>query len=337
MNNGLIFIPKYVRQESDLNFGEVVTHENYNEKLNLNTTQGDYNTEVLFKLFNTLDSTNTYHIPYLDKEIENCNTAITTVDNRVTTTNTRIDNLDTRVTGDINTLNTNLNNLSGSVDTRFLETNTRVSNLEDGTTPIAHTQYADAITGASTVGPNYYYGTDFEGTLGMNPLPPFISAYEVGPAADINGVYYIPLANSVAESMLTPELRTKVNTEAISDYTLLSNLPQINSITLTGNKSLSDLGIQAVGNYVTSTTLNTTLASYYRITDAQSWVNTQLNSYATISSLNTTNGNVTTAQNRADAAYSLANTANTTAGQRARISVNTPVSNPQNGDVYFTV
>lgn len=34
-----------------------------------------------------------------------------------------------------------------------------------------------------------------------------------------------------------------------SDYTDLSNKPSINSITLTGNKSLNDLGIQPSGNY----------------------------------------------------------------------------------------
>ena len=34
----LNYIPKYVRQDSNLAYGEKVTHENYNEKLNLNTT-----------------------------------------------------------------------------------------------------------------------------------------------------------------------------------------------------------------------------------------------------------------------------------------------------------
>lgn len=35
-----------------------------------------------------------------------------------------------------------------------------------------------------------------------------------------------------------------------SDYTQLTNKPQINSVELTGNKSLSDLGIQPAGNYI---------------------------------------------------------------------------------------
>lgn len=69
-NEGLTFVPRYVRQVSDLSYGDKVTHENYNEKLNLNTTQGDYNTEVLRLLFGEIDKTRTFHIPYLDKEID---------------------------------------------------------------------------------------------------------------------------------------------------------------------------------------------------------------------------------------------------------------------------
>ena len=38
-----------------------------------------------------------------------------------------------------------------------------------------------------------------------------------------------------------------------SDYTDLTNKPLINNVTLSGNKSLSDLGIQPSGSYVTST------------------------------------------------------------------------------------
>lgn len=37
-----------------------------------------------------------------------------------------------------------------------------------------------------------------------------------------------------------------------SDYNSLENIPQINSVSLVGNKTLDDLGIQAKGNYLTS-------------------------------------------------------------------------------------
>lgn len=39
-----------------------------------------------------------------------------------------------------------------------------------------------------------------------------------------------------------------------TDYTQLTNKPQINSVELSGNKSLSDLGIQPAGNYIESGT-----------------------------------------------------------------------------------
>jgi hypothetical protein len=45
-----------------------------------------------------------------------------------------------------------------------------------------------------------------------------------------------------------------------TDYTALTNKPQINSIELTGNKSLDDLGIQAKGDYATTTALTEGLA-----------------------------------------------------------------------------
>ena len=37
-----------------------------------------------------------------------------------------------------------------------------------------------------------------------------------------------------------------------TDYTQLENKPQINSVVLTGNKTLNDLGIQAKGHYLTA-------------------------------------------------------------------------------------
>ena len=42
-----------------------------------------------------------------------------------------------------------------------------------------------------------------------------------------------------------------------SDYTSLSNKPQINSVELSGNKTLDQLGIQAKGEYLTSSDLST--------------------------------------------------------------------------------
>lgn len=47
-------------------------------------------------------------------------------------------------------------------------------------------------------------------------------------------------------------LSANAGSAGTTDYTQLENKPQINSIELTGNKTLDDLGIQAKGNYLTA-------------------------------------------------------------------------------------
>jgi hypothetical protein len=308
MSTGLQFIPKYVRQESDLAYGEKVTHENYNAKLNLNTTQGDYNTEVLFKLFNNLDAEDTYHIAYLDKDIEDINTDIENI-------NTDIGNINT----DLENINTNLENA-----------NDEIAKIKDGTTPIGHATLAEAIESGYSAGPSKYYGTDAESNLGFIPLPEFIYAEDVESSTGVDGIYFVPALNSVTESMLDAAVRLKLNREGITDYEYLSNLPKINSVTLIGNKSLSDLGIQPAGDYATNASVTAALSDYYTITAAQSWVNSQLTNYATTSALATTTNTANTASTTATNAYNRANAC-------ARVGINSYVSNPQNGDIYFAV
>ena len=273
----MLYIPKYVRQSSDLNYGEKVTHENYNEKLNLNTTQGDYNTDVLNALFNNADVESTIHIPYIDNILTDQDSRITAVEGTV---------------GQVQ------QDMSGYT-TGLIDTNARIDNITNGTIPVGNAVSADVITGASSAGPSKYYGTDEESNVGFIDLPEFIYADEITSSVGVDGVYFVPMANSVAESMLTAAVREKLNREAITDYDYLDNRPRINSILLTGNKSLGDLGIQAVGDYVTNSALNTLIAGYYTkqqtnsaIATAltgnatQSWVTTQLGNYATTSSLN---------------------------------------------------
>lgn len=273
----MLYIPKYVRQESDLNYGEKVTHENYNEKLNLNTTQGDYNTEVLNALFNDEDIESTYHIPYIDNILTNQDSRITTVEGAVE-----------RIQQDMSGYTTGL-----------VDTNTRIDNITNGTVQVGNAASADIIAGASSAGPSKYYGTDAESNVGFIDLPEFIYADEITSSAGVEGIYFIPMLNSVAENMLTADVREKLNREAVVDYEYLDNLPEIAGVTLIGDKSLSDLGIQPVGDYVTNSALNTLIAGYYtkQQTDSaiataltgnatQSWVNTQLGNYATTSSLN---------------------------------------------------
>lgn len=58
-------------------------------------------------------------------------------------------------------------------------------------------------------------------------------------------------------------------TGGTSDYDSLTNRPKINNVTLTGNKSLDDLGIQAKGNFVptNSASANGKLDLFYYDTD----------------------------------------------------------------------
>lgn len=308
MNNGLTYVPKYIRQESDLEYGEKVTHENYNEKLNLNSTQGDYNTDVLLRLFTRINPEETYHIAYLDKAIQD------------------ISNTMSGFTDDVGALAEDNNNIHEHIDSIDAD----LTAIEDGTTPIGHATTADSITSGATAGPSKYYGTDANSNLGFIDLPEFLYAIDMESSTGVNGVYYVPALNSVTEPMLSAAVREKLNREAVVDYDYLDNRPQINSVTLTGNKSLNDLGIQPVGDYVTNANLASTLSDYYTITAAQSWVNTQLESYATTSALSTTNDNLSITTTKANNAYDRAYAC-------ARVGVNAYVSNPQNGDIYFAV
>ena len=305
---GLIYIPKYVRQDSDLNYGEAVTHENYNEKLNLNTTQGDYNTYVLDLLLNNPNEDETFHISYIDNLIHNKDAAVTQLQQDV------ID----------------LANTDKTIQARIDTTNSNINSIVDGATMVGRANTAETIASGATAGPNKYYGTDKDSKLGFIQLPEFIYADEIMTTTDVEGVYFLPSPNSIVESMLAEDVRLKLNREAITDYDYLTNRPKINGVTLEGNKAIGDLGLQAAGDYVTNSELNTELSSYYKITDAQSWVNTILNNYATTESLNTTNNNVTTAQNTATNAYNRAYTC-------ARVGINEAPRSPQNGDLIVYV
>lgn len=86
-----------------------------------------------------------------------------------------------------------------------------------------------------------------------------------GQDAKINGVNILTI-----EAGSNINLEQEGNTLTISsigggtsNYQDLTNKPSINNVTLTGNKSLSDLGIQPAGNYLTSET-DPTVPSYVK-------------------------------------------------------------------------
>ena len=278
-NNGLTYVPKFVRQTSDLGYGDIVTHENYNEKLNLLIQQGDYNTEVLRQLLTPeYDPDRTYHIYYLDKALENeAERVDQNLQDAVDTLNGRIDGLDDRFIADEKNIATNTRNIeinTGNIATNTLNIATNAANILkilDGTTPVAK---ANAITGIENAGARKYYGTDRTSTAGFHDMPAaiFAEGTEAQPAL-VNGIIFTPAPDSVEEAMLTSEVRTKLNRTNITDYALLDNLPEINNIELKGNKSLADLGIQPAGNYISPAAV---ADSYYNKTQVDTLLSPKL-------------------------------------------------------------
>lgn len=278
-NNGLTYVPKFVRQTSDLGYGDIVTHENYNEKLNLLIQQGDYNTEVLRQLLTPeYDPDRTYHIYYLDKALENeAERVDQNLQDAVDTLNGRIDGLDDRFVSDEENIATNTRNIeinTGNIATNTLNIATNAANILkilDGTTPVAK---ANAITGIENAGARKYYGTDRTSTAGFHDMPAaiFAEGTEAQPAL-VNGIIFTPAPDSVEEAMLTSEVRTKLNRTSITDYALLDNLPKINNIELKGNKSLADLGIQPAGSYISPAAV---ADSYYNKTQVDTLLSPKL-------------------------------------------------------------
>lgn len=254
---GLVFVPRFVRQVSDLEYGSVMSHENLNEKLNLNSTQGDYNSEVLRILFTERDATKTYRIPYLDNKID------TEVGDIKSTLGSYQDSIDT-----IN--NTLITHADG-----IANLDTAITNIINGQTVVTTATVADAIAGVHEAGVRKYYGTDFEGAVGYHDIPAAIFTGDLVGELDLLETYYVPNANSVEESMLTSAVRAKLNKQAVADYPSLSDKPKINNVEINGNMTLAELGIQPAGNYltsipdeyVTSSELTSSLTPYAKSTD----------------------------------------------------------------------
>ena len=276
----LQYIPKYVRQESDMEYGDLVTHENYNEKLNLNSTKGDYNTEVLDKLLNSTVDEDTYHIAYVDAALE-----------------THTEDL----AGIHEHLDTYDDTIAGVVDAQDA-LQIQIDNFISGDSVVNHATMADRITGATSAANNTYYGKDDNGVLGFINLPEFIYAIPVeDTSVDVDGVYFTPQLASVTEAMLTADVREKLNRANITDYDMLDNRPSIASVVLTGNKTLAQLGIQPAGNYASPSDITSALTNYYTqsqtntainnkanetYNNATNYVNTQLTNYVTNSTFN---------------------------------------------------
>lgn len=305
--HGFIYVPRFVKQVSDMEYGSIVSHENYNEKLNLNSTQGDYNTEVLRILFTERDANKAFHIPYIDAKIAedavNIETTLKSFDETINA-------LDEAVSGQNEAIET---------------VNNAVKKIINGEYIVDHAVVADKISGIDTAGINKYYGTNSTGSAGYHDMPPAIFTGDSVGGTEILDPYYTPAADSVTEGMLTEEVRAKLNRQSISAYTELTDKPKINNIVLEGNLSLSTLGIQPAGNYltavpdvyVTENELTTALNPYIKSSEAET-------TYATKSS-------VTTLTNTVNDNAALANKT------YARCCVGTFEGTPKKGDLLVVL
>ena len=313
MNGGLLYIPKFVKQESDLEYGSVVTHENYNEKLNLNTVQGDYNTETLRQLFTESDSAKTFHIPYLDKRINDDMAYI----------NETFETHNKTITEAVQTV--------ADMKEQVSINKTGISKIVLGIIKAGHAKLADNLSGASTAGVHKYYGTDYAGTVGYHEVPDNIFAKDVGDSSvEISGIYFTPRENSITESMMTTDVKNKLNRTSITDYTELTSLPYIEGVRLVGDISLEDIGAQPVGNYLTAipdsyTVQMKTYAEVQATTAFGNAVSDAAKKYATITALQNLQSQVDTLSADTSSTY-------------AKVFVgNSTPSNPKNGDIWVNV
>lgn len=305
---GITFVPRYVRQVSDMEYGSVVSHENYNEKLNLNSSQGDYNTEILKLLFTEQDPAKTPHVPYLEKvlkdEIERVSTSYEGLQEQ-------IDQHTEQITG---------------IDGRLTDARQAILNIITGTTKVGKAVQADKIAGVENVGRHRYYGTNYSNQVGFHEMPDSLYARDLREAGQyVTDLIITPPDDSVTEAMLVADVRAKLNRASITDYDQLTSRPSINNVILTGNKALSDLGIQPVGNYLTSVPDTYALKTYVdNAVSPKLNTTTAASTYATISALNSLSNTVSANYSSITGAY-------------ARVGVGSAPSNPRTGDLWVTL
>lgn len=247
---GIVFVPRFVKQKSDMEYGSIVTHENYNEKLNLNTTQGDYNTEILRLLLSVSDASAVPHVPYLDKIIEE---QVNRLDDRIDENYQEFCDFRDETNAKWEDVYNTLDEHDRRITDNYNELDLRILNIINGVTKVKSAEWADHIVGIDKAGAHYYYGTDYDMNEGFFQLPDALYAEDIeSDMPEIGDIIFTPRPNSVDETMLTQAVRDKLNAEGLKDYDQLNSRPRINNVVLTGNKSLAELGIQPAGNYLTS-------------------------------------------------------------------------------------
>jgi hypothetical protein len=307
-DNGIIFVPKFIKQESDLEFGSVVTHEDYNEKVNLHTRQGDYNTEILRLLFTDSNPTRVPHIKYLDK-------IITDQVNRIDGT---LNNFDERLTANDNLVRETREEMRGFTK--------NVSDIISGVTQVGHAVQADKLTGVESVGNYKYYGTGIDGSPGFHEMPAALYAKEIeSNDIEVNGIYFTPRENSVDETMLSASVRDKLNRESISSYNELTNRPYLNNVLLEGNITLAQIGAQPAGNYLTE--IPDTYAT-------KEYVNTAVVPFITTENVQTNYTPLTAHNTLTD---TVASNKDYAEGRYARVCINSFSGTPKTGDILISL
>lgn len=314
-DSGIVFVPRFVKQHSDMEYGSVVTHENYNEKLNLNSAQGDYNTEILRILFTDPDAARVPHIKYLDEIIE-----------------TQVTRLNTALSGQQNQIEDNSTTIK-DVSSDMSSFTEQINNIIKGVTQVGHAVSADKITGIDTAGAHRYYGTNRTGDVGFYEMPESLYAREFdSDAVEIDGIYFTPRPESITESMLIETLRNKINRAAISEYDLLTGRPMLNGVLLTGDVSLEQAGIQPAGEYLTEVPsdyinevrLAEVITGYLPREEAAT-------TYATTANLSATNANVSGLTTVVEENKNYAE------GRYARVCIGTFEGTPKTGDILITL
>ena len=341
IKEGLIYTPKFIGKTSDKNYGDLVSHEDYNELVNLNTNQGDYTSEVLRILFTEQDATKTYHVPYVDNllitELEKVYADKSDLNDRINENASRLDS-QAQTMSDIKTENENINSL--------------IADLTSGTTAVPSASYANNIKGIEDAGPDMYYGTDTNSAAGFYQLPPAIFAEDASSGdVGVSAIYIAPRPKSIDETMLTDALIERINqVQGVTDYPFLNNKPKINNVELNGNVSLDSLDIisksahnsdiQAAKDY-TDTKHNSALQEVQSLSDtisANYLQKTVANSaFATITALDTTNTNLTNLTNTVSSVNNIATSANNAANIATRTYFTTSGISPKDGDLYIQV
>lgn len=309
---GLVYVPKFIKQETDLDYGDVVTHEDFNELMRLNMEQGDYNTEVLRRLFTETNPENNYHIAYIDHIFD-----------------TEFGKLQDNINAKQEAIDANKAAIESN-DRDIAQLNTDILNIVNGVTKVKNSALADNLTGVYKAGVHKYYGTNYDGEVGYHDVPDNISARDMGlDDVLVEGIYFKPRPASVEEYMLTEDVQLKLNREGITEYQYLKGLPQINGVTLLNNVSLATLGIQPAGDYLTSipseyiteTELNN------KQYDTTASVNSKLTNYYNKSEVDS---RVNTLQNNIN------NVSSGAANTYARVGIGS-LSNPKNGDILINI